>query len=281
MIRRVVMLCFDALEHDMLSVFPNLTQKQYFKIAIPRNALTIIGDHLVPYTPVMWKIILTGKIEGDQPTTFKSEHWKNPVINFLKHMDWLDRAYAFLLEHNIIKAGLPQKFGFKRKDYLAEDKSSIIHYAKNPIVIHNPLTASPKWQAYGIHSDHSFEEIERAAQYIFFKEASTALDALDKDWDLFIFYTKFLDIIGHLFWGQRKVLDYYAQVDNFVRRAKEIVQDAFVIVVSDHGMMPAKVGGQHSYHAFASFSEEVDYASLTVTDIYKIVANQLGVRSYG
>jgi len=283
---RVFVFCVDALEYNFVKdrPYPNLKQKHFYKVDIPREAMSITeSGRITPYTPVIWEIIFTGKIKQTKPEP-KSEvvHWNNQFMNWINSKKSVKSTYNFLVRKGFVKAGLPERIGFKRKDIL-QDKETFVSKSIKPIIIHNPLKADIKWAGIPLHRTYyPFSKIAESRVEVFNKEMQETLDQLDYDWDLFVVYTKLLDVIGHLFWKlDEKVETYYQMVDDFAGKIREALYDEDVMVIlSDHGMRSEeetiKQGGQHSYHLFASFSHNVDeFLPLTITYFNKIIGGFL------
>lgn len=82
---RVFLYCIDALEYDFLDSgdFEALKQTQYHKVEIPEKCMTILDDgSLKPFTPVIWKAILTGESEEDTASV-KPQRYENSLVNWL------------------------------------------------------------------------------------------------------------------------------------------------------------------------------------------------------
>lgn len=117
---------------------------------------------------------------------------------------------------------------------------------------------------------------------MFQKERRETLAKLKSDWNLFIIYTKLLDAVRHLFWQKDKIVEkYYKMVDEFAGEIQfNLPENTLMIILSDHGMQRLKgtlyQGGRHSFHSFASLSQEVEAPKpLKITDFYSIVCNHL------
>jgi predicted AlkP superfamily pyrophosphatase or phosphodiesterase len=64
-------------------------------------------------------------------------------------------------------------------------------------------------------------------------------DALDRDYDLILFFTPLADLVGHLSFGlENKMREVYEELDTFVANVIEKIRDKnnVVIGISDHGM---------------------------------------------
>jgi len=282
---RVFFLALDALEYDFVSrrEFSNLKQDLFFRVEIPRECMSIMPDGVIePFTPVIWKIILTGETDQSGPTPVDpgAPLWRNPLLNSLKQIGLVRRTYSFLIKKGLLKRGLPERLGFRRREMLSLEES-LFRYAERPIIIHNPLTASIKWELAPFHEDFDPERIVEGYLRSFKLEREETLNRIDGEWDLFLTYSKLLDVIGHLFWQRDELVErYYRMMDDFAGELRSKVGGVFVMIVSDHGMMPlegaSRQGGIHSHHAFVSFSHKIDVSPpLKITDIYGIVRERL------
>lgn len=280
---RVFLFCVDALEYDFVKdrPFPHLKQKQFFKIPIPRRAMTILKDGTtIPYTPIIWKAIFTGKVEQTKPKPMRAFFpWESRALNWLKSKQIVDSVYALILERGIVKPGFPKRLGFKRKNHLAEDRETFISISKKPIIVHNPLKSDVRW---GSKEFDPKETLEYTMNVFQDKRRETLLKLSKENWDLFIVYDKLLDVVGHLFWQMdRRVETYYRIVDDFAGEIQgNLSPEDVMIIVSDHGMEPLKGtkhrGGDHSRHAYASFSHKNEVPQpLKITDFYQITCDLL------
>jgi len=240
------------------------------------------SGRLSPFTPVVWKAIFTGKTEESEPQP-KPEivHWNSAALNWLRSKKLARRLYAFLLRKRFLRAGFPERLGFGRKDLLQEADTFISRSSK-PIMIHNPLKADVKWEVKGLHSPFDPSEIAESQVKVFQKERLETLARLKDDWDLFVVYTKLLDIVGHLFWQRDETMEeYYQLVEDFARDIQSSLSDeTFMMVISDHGMRPLEgtrqQGGEHSHHAYASFSHEIEAPPpREITDLSPIISELL------
>ncbi|UCD72662.1 MAG: alkaline phosphatase family protein [Candidatus Bathyarchaeota archaeon] len=286
---KVFFLALDALEYDFICSrnFPNLKQRQFVKVHIPRGCMTMWPDGVVePFTPVIWKIILTGKNDQSEPAPppVWPPPWKNRFLNLLRDIRIVQEIYAYCIRHSLIRRGFPEKIGFKRQEEL-DLKDSFIGYAETPILIHNPLDVSVKWELEPFHGEFDPVKVVRVYRADFEREREETLRRIDEEWDLFLIYSKFLDVVGHLLWQRDDVIEqYYTMVDQFAGEIRSRIGDAFMMIVSDHGMMPLTgtrhQGGDHSHHAFASFNREININSpLKITDIHDIVREKLQERA--
>lgn len=273
---RVFLYCIDALEYDFIDSgdFEALKQTQYHKVEIPENCMTILDDgSLKPFTPVIWKAILTGKSEEDSPSP-KPQRYENSVMNWFHRRKIARKIWRKALDGGLFRRGLPVKLGFERKDILA-GVDSVLKTAEYPIVQQNPVLAEVKWT--GIGAGIKPLVVVGKFEKIFQEEKKDALERLDEPWDLYIFYTKIIDVVGHLLWGRGNYTEkYYRIIDDFaVHLKKALGDDVAFIVLSDHGIKGIEgitIGGEHSLHAYVSFDRRVDVPEpLSILNIRDII----------
>ena len=85
-------------------------------------------------------------------------------------------------------------------------------------------------------------------------------EALYKDYDLIFWYTPFLDRVGHRFFHKKlQMMMLYMEINNLVKDIKDIAKDAYLYIVSDHGMMldQETKRGVHSNYGFFSNTGEL------------------------
>ena len=256
---KVFLYCIDALEYDFINPrnYPNLKQQQYEKVHIPLHCMTQKPDGLItPFTPIMWKQILTGRCEADSPSG-KPDRYKNSFLNWLLKRKPVRASYRLLISAGLIKRGLPLRMGFERKNIL-EGEESLLTVAKNPLVLQDPVLAEVKWAGIKTGEFKPFEILDKFED-MFEEEKKEALESINETWDLLIFYTKLLDTLGHLLWGRDEHMErYYEKIEHFAGKIKaSLSDDVVMIILSDHGMSlleGSSIGGRHSHHAYISFS---------------------------
>jgi len=291
---KVFILAVDALEYEFVKSrsFPSLKQKFYTKVVIPKSCMSIFENgRLSPFTPVVWASFFTGKLPEEHGVTrekFLNEKWEfscwnNKFLNRLKRNRIVYNLYSFMLRHRILKEGFPEKLGFTKKEIIQE---SFVDLAEKPVIIRSPLKTSIKWKVEWKGSGLNEEKIIRSAMNVFERNRKETLEKIESDWDLFITYVKLLDYIGHLYWGKNEIIErYYGIVENFAREIQDkLSKETLMIIVSDHGMRLLKGtkhrGGEHSHHAYASFSHKVCIPQiLKITDFYSIISNLLQQKS--
>lgn len=254
---RVFLYCIDALEYDYVFErdFPNIKQAQTERVHIPKNCMSLVENGLMtPYSPVMWKQILTGRIDTETLSR-KPDRYNNSVLNWMLRRKFIKKIYRGLIgESNLIKRGFPARIGFGLRNIL-EGEDSLISQP-NSIILRNPVIDEVLWKN---SVDFDFRELIKKFGEVFNAERIEVLERITEEWDFFLFYTKILDRIGHLMWGfDEGVLKYYRYVEALSREIKSnLPKDVVMIILSDHGMRSLKnsrIGGRHSHHAFFSSS---------------------------
>jgi len=174
----------------------------------------------------------------------------------------------------LIRRGLPARIGFSRKNIL-NGVESIFSESEKVEIQTNPVTAEVKWA--GIGQNLEPKEIVRKFEEMFEEEKREALEKIDEDWEIYLFYTKILDVAGHLFWGREDIIEkYYEKIENFAHNLRETLpNDVTLVILSDHGMTGiegSSIGGDHSFHAYASFDHPVKTPNtVTILDIRWII----------
>lgn len=285
---RVFILAIDALEYDFIKPRPflHLKQKDSVKVKIPKECMTIFGDgRMGPWTPAIWTSILTGKTADQHRVTMETgkRRWRNPLLSSLKSVSLINKIYGLAVQHGFFRIGLPHTLGFRREN-VAATRYTFISRAKNPVVIHHPLESSVKWASKGRHTVFKPKEIIESQVAVFEKEKQETFDRIHNEWDLFLVYTKFLDIIGHLCWQIDRIIEkYYQMVDDFAKEIQNrLPEETSMLILSDHGMrkLPGTKyrGGEHSHHAFASFNYKISPPSpLKITDLYLLITERMGL----
>lgn len=273
---KIFLYCVDALEYNFIKDrnFPYLKQYKYYKVEIPENCLTELDDgSLKPFTPVIWKCILTGRNESESRDS-KPQRYDNSTLNWLISHKFVREMWRWVLRTGFVRRGLPERIGFSRKNIL-EGVESIFSDIERLVVQTNPVTAEVKWA--GIGQKLKPHEIVRKFEEIFEDEKREALEKINEDWEMYLFYTKILDVAGHLFWRKEDIIEqYYKKVEDFAHNLREaLANDVALVIMSDHGMMEiegSKIGGDHSHHAYASFDRPVESRdTITILDIRRII----------
>lgn len=279
---KVAILAFDGLEYDLVERFrlKNIKQKQYGKLSIPKECYTETRDPrgekvYEPWTPYVWSTFLTGKLPAatgiSRETLIK---WNKPALQFLRTFSMkigLDRIRN--------KGKIFEKLGFRRKHFSLEDHkcATIFTYAKAPCIINVP-TISKEW---GVELEgRNFTEMIKASWHCFYAVRGKTLKAVkDGNWDLLMAYTRLLDVIGELCFGDfKKLFKAYTICNKFVGEVKELLgENTVFLIISDHGM--ERFGntpfGKHSDHAFYSLNKVTNWKPTSILGFFNQIINWL------
>lgn len=95
----------------------------------------------------------------------------------------------------------------------------------------------------------------------------------ERDWDLAMFYARFIDDAGHLICRSiEESLKYHIIADKWVKELKEILDnETLLLVVSDHGILY----GKHTPYAFYSVNKDIELKVNSICDFYEIIKSLL------
>lgn len=225
----IIVLAIDGLEHNLVQEFccTNLMQKKHGK--------TDISDFEEPRTMVLWSSFLSGVNKE-----------KEIVAKGPKEM-WNTRLQL-------------------NETFLAQ--------FKNPIVIDLP----------GYSYDLAHHENERKLLKGFFEKKVTVeeydrpafahhrkikdefFSALKQNHDIVIGYFSLADVVGHLSLGNKaKMRMIYKEMDDIASEVKKKFRCP-ILILSDHGMKPVGMFGDHSGYGFWSFSSDTELENPKITD---------------
>ncbi len=230
-----VLLAIDALEHQLVEDFgcQNLKQRYYGQ--------TDISEFSEPRTIVLWSSFMAGKN----------------------------------LEKEILAKGKEDMWDTK-----LDLKETFFGYFKNPMVIDLPGFSYDKEQHdrerallkdfFEDMPGREKKEIRKEYNKIAFehhrKVKDQFYDSLGRDHDFVLGYFSVADVIGHLNFGNRPMMKMiYRDLDEIA----ESINDTY-LVLSDHGMKPIGMFGDHSENGFWS-TDYVDLKRPRITDFADII----------
>lgn len=273
---RVFILGLDGLEHNLVAKNPglkNLRQKEYGKLRLPRQVMvkTKEGD-LTPYTPLVWSTMVTGRLPEE--TGLMYAQWNNRVMNLLKRLTikvGLDKVKG--------KGKVLTFMGFKKIPWSRENYhvKTIFDLTSKSIQVNVP-TVDPKWKlcfAKGL----TIAQLKDKMRLHFVKVSEKIKMETKKDWELFMGYTRLLDIFGHTAWNTKELMRMYQKADSLVGELKKLIDGKYLfLVVSDHGMerlKGTKHGGKHTFYAYYSSNIPLNLEASTIADVFRIVEDFL------
>lgn len=279
---KVLVIGLDGLEYGLVEKFgcETIKQVEYGKVTIPkecyiRTSILKNGKFIYePFTPFVWSSFLTGRLPMEYGfTKLKLEKWDNSLIERLKMQlakTWLNKIKG--------KGKFLRLLGFKKHTFNITDytTSTFVHSAKKPVTINFP-TVNKEW---GIKLPSSnFDEAVRLQWKKFLEIEDKTLKTFSNSWDLFMTYTKLLDVIGELYykyWSELRKA--YLACDNFVKRVLNRLSDRTIcLIISDHGI--EQFGetdyGKHSDYGFYSLNNQFNLTNPCITDFYDLICGWL------
>lgn len=305
---KVCIIALDALEYELVERFycENLKQREYGKIDVTEfKQHSPTGE---PFTPVVWSSFITGKMPNETGITIEPVD-SSPGLEKVKRLvfrsDLADRIVDLLsirrwklikkmrrLRHGRFSGarGVKEAWEIGEEYYKKMKLKTIFDSSKNPVVVALPAYKSyaqtaarethtavkETWMKFTKGEITGAEFIQKETK-LFEKEIDEALVMLEEKWDLFVFYTKIIDYVGHFFaWNTKAMWLFYERADKFIEElGNRIRDDTFILVISDHGM---KKNGVHSDHAFYSINTILGLTKPKITDFYGIIAEKLAAK---
>ncbi len=231
----ITVIAIDALEYALVQEFDmkNLKQEYYGK--------TDISEFSQPRTMVLWSSFMTGKnMEEEILAKGDKEMWNTRIPledTFFSKFDnpvVIDLpGYNYDLEQHKREREIMKQF-FSTED--PEEKNKI-RTEYNNLSFEHHRTVKEKF-----------------------------LKALEEDHDFVLGYFSVADVIGHLNFGNKLLMKMiYRDLDDIASKAK-----GDVIILSDHGMKPVGMFGDHSEYGFWSTNFK-DLGTPRITDFAKVI----------
>ncbi|KXA97226.1 hypothetical protein AKJ37_03095 [candidate division MSBL1 archaeon SCGC-AAA259I09] len=238
-----VVFAIDALEYEKVEEFDcdNLKQVTYGK--------TDISEFDQPRTMVLWSSFMTGEnkeeeilAKGDKEmwnTKFSLEetffsNFENPEIIDLP-------GYSYDREQHERERELLKEFFEEAEN--EEDKKEI----------------RKEYNQHGLEHHRKIKE--------------KFLQTLKKDHDFVLGYFSAADVIGHLNFGNRTLMEMiYDDLDEIAEKIGEI-RDDHLLILSDHGMEGVGMFGDHNGYGYWSFDDECELERPELTDFADFLVN--------
>lgn len=257
---RIIILGIDGLEYNLVEEFKldAIKQKAYCKLDL--------SDYNIIVTPPIWASIITGKIideiekpflrrqkiVGDQ-NIFKKILWKKIGNKILpkKIKRWIAGSTIFGNPFEVTKDYLLSKYkGETIFDFFERAwTNGIPSYGRNDNTPKNRKLHQKAVEGdVRPYHDHVVE--------VYKKDKDALLSVINgkKEYDMIFWYTTLLDSLGHVYIRRKlKLMRYYFEINNLVKKIKEYVPDSIIYIISDHGMEEGKYNwGNHSGYGFFS-----------------------------
>lgn len=288
---KCIILGFDGLEYDIVNRLDlrSTKQREYGKVRLPKECFSEVSapnfTHFEPWTPLVWYSFLTGELPISR---FRRDmevggKWNNQILNVLEDLSVRVGLGSFR-GIRILKI-----LGFQKKLPIIRDYGvrTIFDLVNRAIDIDVP-TYSENWP-FGLakNPEENFNEfINRSLKVeinLFNRNRKRVLDALrnDSEWNLLMMYTKLLDTCGELSFN-RKLEQMYFLINDFAKDVRNLSNENFVLIISDHGMerISNTRFGKHSNHAFYSSNICLGLNNPKITEFYNVIQEVMKLPAY-
>lgn len=234
----LIILAIDALEYEKVEEFKcnNLKQEFYGK--------TNIKEFSQPRTMVLWSSFITGKNkESEVLQDGNKEMWNKT---------WPINQTFFSKFKNPLILDLPG-FSYNLKAHEKSRKLLKEFFTTKDKEIQDKIKQEYIYEAFQHH-----KQIKQQFQ-----------EALTKDHDLILAYFSIIDVIGHLDFGNTAQMQaLYKEIDELAKNLKQ----HSLIILSDHGMKPIGIFGDHSEYGFWSTNFK-DLKTPKITDFFNLISD--------
>lgn len=274
---KLLILGFDALEYNLVERYKlnALKQKQYGKLSIPKECYTETVDFFgnkvyEPWSPYVWSAFLTGKTPKE--LGLKKENIAertNRVINFVRKIVIKMHLESAWMKSRKMLGWVVKRFGGERKRLILDKEQTFLKNVDDFLAINFPMLSS-EWVLDLPSSD--LNEVVKEYWKQYFKIRARTLQAIkDNQHTVILSYTRLLDIIGELCYGNKlMMMKAYFEINDFVKQIHEILPNgAICLIVSDHGIeVFGEKFGKHSEHAFWSLNITTEWNPRSIIDFY-------------
>lgn len=232
-------LAVDALEHKLVEEYDNKNLKQV------SYGKTDISEFSQPRTIVLWSSFMTGvNKEAEVLARGGKDMWN--VKFSLKHTVFSEFKNPFILD-------LP---GFNYDTAVHEKSRTLLKK------FFETDDAEEKKKIRSQYNKAAFDHHRKIKQEF--------LSALEGDYDLVLGYFSLADAIGHLNFGNKTMMKLiYEDFDELAGTTRDNADKT--LVLSDHGMKPVGVFGDHSDYGFWSTSWRTNMKNPKITDFRNIL----------
>jgi hypothetical protein len=228
----MIILALDALDLNQVLRY----KCRYLRQA--QHSQTDVSDFKMLRTVALWASFLSGKNREDEVPLDKEAQWKYT----------LGAEETFLPVFETYKAIDVPAFSFKQGNHLKE-RVFMRRYFSDEGSIED--FDSVVWR--------NHEENKKD----FFKSLSK--------YNLVMGYFDLADAIGHLSFGvATRMKEVYVELETIVKEVKSSFDD-FILIASDHGMIPVGRYGVHSANGFYSVNKKLRFGISKITDFHDLV----------
>ena len=275
---KVCVLAFDGLEYNLVEKWKlnSLKQKVYGKYPIPKacwiKTTDFMGNRIYePWTPLVWTAFLTGKLPNQlQIGEYTLGRRKSKLANLLRTFIikfglsyyWVNLRNHLRLTRiiNIIAGERETSKIPIEQTFLKNKKHAIINFPmlSDGWSLNFPYGATEKIIIQTYHQQ--FDNLSKQL-----------LDKLQQPWQILVYYTRLLDVVGELAYGNKlELMKAYFKANWLTYKVKQkLPADTILLVISDHGMQPFKGKyGKHTNYGFWSLNIKTDWKPKTITDFH-------------
>lgn len=267
---RVFILGLDGLEYDFVQKWnlKHLKQQEYSKIEVP-----IESEEGVPMSPEVWASFLTGK---QTHLTFEESPIRplTPLLTLLK----------LLRRHINLSLGLSTKIRRKTPEKLHKRHHVAFPPLKDTTFL--DVADSKEINVPYYSYDHavmktlryfgderiSLQKTAKLLISLYEKRKEQILNSIRKNEgvDILFAFMHFPDVIQHLlFTVPSKIQQHYMDLDNYVLRLKNKLNQSIFLIVSDHGF--SFETETHSLYGFYSSNKTLNPKPKQITDFYNLL----------
>ena len=267
---RVCIVGFDSLDYYLVEKYDlkYLKQKEYGKVEINTGILA---------TPTIWTSFITGLL----PKEHGIIGWKmeNPFLQ--KFQIWsIKTGFNRIIDRSKILTQLGRRWANGGVPNIMGKIPTIFDYAQRPVDIDVPCYSEDAYEEqrreiyYGVANPIIAKLVAEKAWRAFREKKERVLDALNKNWDLFMVHFFLPDIIQHILWYRKNEIErLYREMDNVACIIKKSVgKNTFILFISDHGQKR----GLHTPYGFYSCNRRLNLHEPKVTDFADVIKRELG-----
>lgn len=227
-----IILGFDGLEYEYVKLFncKEIMQRSFGK--------TDISEFSEPRTIVLWSSFLSQKnLEKEILKLGNKDMWKFK----------LNKEKTFFKNFNKFLAIDVPGFTYNYEKH-EKEKEAMKKYLQGNL---------------------SIQEYDEICMKIHQENKNEFFEALEKDYEIIMFYTSLADSIGHLSFGiKSKMKIIYKELEGIVNYSKKFSNK--ILILSDHGMKAVGRFGDHNDYGFWSMNKEINEKVIKLVDIYKV-----------
>lgn len=271
---RVMIIALDGLEPTLVTqTMPNLLQAEH----------GIVNVDVFPLmTPLIWATFLTGTVDNGVTVSKYTSQIGEKVSRITYSLgEKLTSIVGYEQSMKIMSTlGNVVDKVYTPKQYTKDDltQPTIFDLVDDAIVLdvpaynENPIYLNIRRNtALAINHQYPEKDIVSEIWSLFQKEHNDCLNALSKEWNLFMVHFCVTDIIGHLFWDRsEQISECYRIMNEKVEEITQRIRNSVVLIISDHGMQR----GIHTHQGFYSINKPFNLHTPNISDFHQIIGEK-------